>query len=190
MMARVLATAWALFSGPTRYVSLATVAFFAHRNRRHSIDRRTRVRCELAGGEHAALQCVIGIGEAQEYGDRSRPRFGSRVDVYLPAGTEPRVLLGQKTIAGETILAELGHVAEGVYSAPVVLARARALGVEMPITETVVEVEKAGTRMVPVRVRIKPGVGQPGSNTVRFEISAEDDPSVAVHEKSTFYIPR
>ena len=24
----VLATAWALFSGPTRYVSLATVAFF------------------------------------------------------------------------------------------------------------------------------------------------------------------
>ncbi|MFN5901551.1 MAG: phosphatidylserine decarboxylase, partial [Novosphingobium sp.] len=36
-------------------------------------------------------------------------RFGSRVDVYLPAGTEPRVLLGQKTIAGETILAELGQ---------------------------------------------------------------------------------
>jgi phosphatidylserine decarboxylase len=35
-------------------------------------------------------------------------RFGSRVDVYLPAGTEPRVLLGQKIIAGETILAEIG----------------------------------------------------------------------------------
>lgn len=35
-------------------------------------------------------------------------RFGSRVDVYLPAGTEPKVLLGQKTIAGETVLAELG----------------------------------------------------------------------------------
>ncbi|MXO89824.1 phosphatidylserine decarboxylase [Pontixanthobacter aquaemixtae] len=35
-------------------------------------------------------------------------RFGSRVDVYLPAGTEPKVLLGQKTVAGETILAELG----------------------------------------------------------------------------------
>ncbi len=38
------------------------------------------------------------------------------------------------------VLAELGHVAEGVYSAPVVLARARALGVEMPITEAVVAV--------------------------------------------------
>lgn len=37
-------------------------------------------------------------------------RFGSRVDVYLPAGTEPRVLLGQKTIAGETVLAEIGAV--------------------------------------------------------------------------------
>ena len=35
-------------------------------------------------------------------------RFGSRVDVYLPAGTEPKVLIGQKTIAGETVLAELG----------------------------------------------------------------------------------
>jgi len=35
-------------------------------------------------------------------------RFGSRVDVYLPAGTEPKVLLGQRVIAGETILAELG----------------------------------------------------------------------------------
>lgn len=33
-------------------------------------------------------------------------RFGSRVDVYLPAGTDAKVLLGQKVIAGETILAE------------------------------------------------------------------------------------
>jgi glycerol-3-phosphate dehydrogenase (NAD(P)+) len=34
--------------------------------------------------------------------------------------------------------AALGHVAEGVPSAPVVLARARSLGVEMPITQSVV----------------------------------------------------
>ena len=38
------------------------------------------------------------------------------------------------------VLAELGHVAEGVYSAPVVLQRARTLGVEMPITQAVVAV--------------------------------------------------
>jgi phosphatidylserine decarboxylase len=35
-------------------------------------------------------------------------RFGSRVDVYLPAGTAPRVALGQRAIAGETILARIG----------------------------------------------------------------------------------
>ncbi len=38
------------------------------------------------------------------------------------------------------ILTELGHVAEGVRSAPMVLQRARASGVEMPITEAVVRV--------------------------------------------------
>lgn len=35
-------------------------------------------------------------------------RFGSRVDVYLPAGTSSQVLLGQRTIAGETVIAKLG----------------------------------------------------------------------------------
>ena len=35
-------------------------------------------------------------------------RFGSRVDVYLPAGTTPQVLLGQRTLAGETIVARIG----------------------------------------------------------------------------------
>jgi len=38
------------------------------------------------------------------------------------------------------ILAQLGHVAEGVSTAPMVLRRARALGVEMPITQAVVDV--------------------------------------------------
>lgn len=43
-------------------------------------------------------------------------RFGSRVDVYLPDGTESKVLLGQKTVAGETILAEVSEsrLIEGV----------------------------------------------------------------------------
>lgn len=36
-------------------------------------------------------------------------RFGSRVDVYLPAGTAPRVALGQRTVAGETVLAVIGR---------------------------------------------------------------------------------
>lgn len=35
-------------------------------------------------------------------------RFGSRVDVYLPAGTAPKAILGQHTVAGETVLARIG----------------------------------------------------------------------------------
>lgn len=34
-------------------------------------------------------------------------RFGSRCDVYLPEGVEPLVLVGQRTLAGETVLADL-----------------------------------------------------------------------------------
>jgi phosphatidylserine decarboxylase len=43
-------------------------------------------------------------------------RFGSRVDVYLPAGTSSQVLLGQRTIAGETIVGRIGvsELIEGV----------------------------------------------------------------------------
>ena len=43
-------------------------------------------------------------------------RFGSRVDVYLPPDTGSKVLLGQRVVAGETALAELGETTliEGV----------------------------------------------------------------------------
>ncbi|MGX7926429.1 phosphatidylserine decarboxylase [Tsuneonella sp. HG094] len=43
-------------------------------------------------------------------------RFGSRVDVYLPAGTDAKVVLGQTVVAGETVLAETGtqKLIEGV----------------------------------------------------------------------------
>lgn len=34
-------------------------------------------------------------------------RFGSRLDTYLPAGTNPIVRLGQRAVAGETVLADL-----------------------------------------------------------------------------------
>lgn len=36
-------------------------------------------------------------------------RFGSRVDVYLPAGTDPKVMIGQTVVAGETVIAEIGQ---------------------------------------------------------------------------------
>ena len=34
-------------------------------------------------------------------------RFGSRVDVYLPNGVVPKVMVGQLAVAGETVLADL-----------------------------------------------------------------------------------
>ncbi|GAA1908773.1 phosphatidylserine decarboxylase [Williamsia serinedens] len=44
----------------------------------------------------------VGLGET--YG---LIRFGSRVDVYLPAGTQPEVLPGQRAVGAETVLARL-----------------------------------------------------------------------------------
>jgi glycerol-3-phosphate dehydrogenase (NAD(P)+) len=49
------------------------------------------------------------------------------------------LLLAEGRALGD-ILAQLGHVAEGVYSAATLRARARQLGVSMPITEAVVAV--------------------------------------------------
>ena len=46
------------------------------------------------------------------------------------------LLLGQG-VPLAAALSQLGHVAEGVFSAPAVLARAQALGVDMPITAAV-----------------------------------------------------
>ena len=34
-------------------------------------------------------------------------RFGSRLDIYLPEGVEPSVMIGQTMIAGETVIADL-----------------------------------------------------------------------------------
>src|SRR4028119_493345 len=56
-------------------------------------------------------------GDRVETGQRvGLIRFGSRVDVYLPVGTAPQLLLGQRTVAGETIVAKLGEseLIEGV----------------------------------------------------------------------------
>lgn len=38
-------------------------------------------------------------------------RFGSRVDVYLPADARPRVAVGQVSVGGETVIAEFGSEA-------------------------------------------------------------------------------
>jgi phosphatidylserine decarboxylase len=64
---------------------------------------------QIAGLVARRILSFVREGDNIEAGQRiGLIRFGSRVDVFLPAGTGPRILLGQRTIGGETILAELG----------------------------------------------------------------------------------
>ena len=78
------------------------------------------------GAQTETFMGLSGLGDLvlTATGDLSRNR---RVGLRLASGLP----LAQ-------VLAELGHVSEGVYSAPTVLARAQAVGVDMPITRAVV----------------------------------------------------
>jgi phosphatidylserine decarboxylase len=50
------------------------------------------------------------LGETVRQGERMGIiRFGSRVDVFLPAGSTVRAKVGDITVAGVTILGELPH---------------------------------------------------------------------------------
>ena len=64
---------------------------------------------QIAGLVARRILAFVREGDMVDVGQRvGLIRFGSRVDVYLPSGTSPKVLLGQRTIAGETVLAEIG----------------------------------------------------------------------------------
>jgi phosphatidylserine decarboxylase len=64
---------------------------------------------QIAGLVARRILSFVREGDMVDAGQRiGLIRFGSRVDVYLPAGTGAKVLLGQRTIAGETVLAEVG----------------------------------------------------------------------------------
>ncbi len=72
---------------------------------------------EAENGERVAFTQIAGLvarrimrwveeGASLKVGERfGLIRFGSRVDVYLPAGFVPDVMIGQKAVAGETVLA-------------------------------------------------------------------------------------
>lgn len=60
-----------------------------------------RIRCDVAAGQNVQTGFRYGL-----------IRFGSRVDVYLPHDIVPLVIVGQRVVGGETILADLTSTEE------------------------------------------------------------------------------
>jgi phosphatidylserine decarboxylase len=82
-------------------------------NERQSFKIRTHSGREIGLVQIAGLVArrivpFVGEGASLTAGERvGLIRFGSRCDVYLPQGVELLVLVGQRTLAGETVLADL-----------------------------------------------------------------------------------
>jgi phosphatidylserine decarboxylase len=72
---------------------------------------------QIAGLVARRIMPFVKAGDRVSAGQRiGLIRFGSRVDVYLPPDTAPQILLGQRTVAGETVVARIGvnELIEGV----------------------------------------------------------------------------
>jgi phosphatidylserine decarboxylase len=68
---------------------------------------------QIAGLIARRIVCFVQVGQAINTGERfGMIRFGSRLDIYLPEGTPPLVAVGQTSIAGETVLADLRNAGE------------------------------------------------------------------------------
>ena len=63
---------------------------------------------QIAGLVARRIVCDVKAGDKLTIGDTyGLIRFGSRLDTYLPAGSDVLVATGQRALAGETVLAEL-----------------------------------------------------------------------------------
>ncbi len=71
-------------------------------------DGREMAVVQIAGLIARRILCGVREGQAMAAGARfGIIRFGSRTDLYLPAGVRPLVAVGQTMIGGETVVAEL-----------------------------------------------------------------------------------
>lgn len=71
-------------------------------------DGQTVTAVQVAGLVAKRILCHAHVGQRLYAGQRyGFIRFGSRVDVYLPPGSRPKVALGDKVHATSTVLAEL-----------------------------------------------------------------------------------
>ena len=97
---------------PGRFGS-ADLAAASDDNERVSMQIRTAdgadvVAVQIAGLLARRIVCDAHAGDKLSIGDTyGLIRFGSRLDTYLPAGAEVLVSVGQRAVAGETVLAEL-----------------------------------------------------------------------------------
>lgn len=63
---------------------------------------------QIAGLVARRIICDLKEGQSVKTGERfGLIRFGSRTDVYLPLGASPLVIEGQRSVGGETVLADL-----------------------------------------------------------------------------------
>lgn len=62
---------------------------------------------QIAGLVARRIVCDLREGETVITGQRfGIIRFGSRTDIYLPAGAVPTVIVGQRAVGGETVIAD------------------------------------------------------------------------------------
>ncbi|MEF0939322.1 phosphatidylserine decarboxylase [Rhizobium sp. BR 362] len=72
---------------------------------------------QIAGLVARRILCFVNENEPIDAGERiGLIRFGSRLDVFLPAEAAARVAVGQRAIAGETVIAEFGSLKGPIVS--------------------------------------------------------------------------
>ena len=97
---------------PGQFVS-AELAAASEDNERNSVVIRTPggsevIAVQIAGLLARRIVCDAKIGDKLSIGETyGLIRYGSRLDTYLPAGSNILVDVGQRALAGETVLAEL-----------------------------------------------------------------------------------
>lgn len=152
-------------AGPAQVCDIATAAFHTGALRIYATDDVTGV--EVGGAVKNVMAIATGIADALGLGNNARAALitrglaemtrlgvalGARAETFmgltgvgdllltctgdLSRNRQVGLRLGKGTPLNEA-LAALGHVAEGVWSAPEVARRAREAGVDMPITAAV-----------------------------------------------------
>jgi phosphatidylserine decarboxylase len=102
----------ALAYRPGKFVNAALDKASEH-NERQSIHLRTREGLnicvvQIAGLVARRIKCDLVAGRGVRAGECfGLIRFGSRVDVYLPDGIAALACVGQRAVAGETVLADI-----------------------------------------------------------------------------------